>query len=97
MLEVVNGVTALCRASVCAASEASWRDILFKSACWVAELCVSDTNTAAFCCCDNWMSFSVALTAGSGIEAEAVSRGDCATKRLKSGKEKRLKLGKEKW
>jgi hypothetical protein len=33
---------------------------------------------------------------GSGIGAEAVSRGDGATKRLKSGKEKRLKFGIEK-
>jgi len=33
MLEVVNGVTEFCSASVCAASEESWRDILFKSAC----------------------------------------------------------------
>ena len=53
MLEVVNGVTAFCTASTCDASEESWRDILFKSACCVAELCVSDTSTAAFCCCDN--------------------------------------------
>jgi hypothetical protein len=53
MLEVVNGVTEFCRASVCATSEESWRDILLKSACCVAELCVSDTNTAVFCCCDN--------------------------------------------
>lgn len=51
MLEVV--ITAFCRASACAASEESWRDILFKSACWVAELCESDTSTAACCCCDD--------------------------------------------
>jgi len=58
---------------------------------------VSDTNTAAFCCCDNRISFSVALTAGSGIGAEAVSCGDCAAKGMKFGKEKRLKFGKEKF
>ena len=33
MLEVVNGMVAFCRASVCAASEESWRDSLFKSVC----------------------------------------------------------------
>src|SRR4029077_269594 len=55
----------------------------------------SNTNTFAFCCCDNWISFSVALTGGSGMRAGTVPCGDCAVKRLKLGREKPLKFGKE--
>jgi len=57
MLPVVNGAIPLCRAWTCAVSDMSWRDILFKSACWVAEFSVSDTSVVAFCCCDDWISF----------------------------------------
>ena len=52
MLEVVNGVAGFCRLSTCAVSKDSCRNIFFKSACCDAELCVSDANTSAFCCCD---------------------------------------------
>jgi hypothetical protein len=49
MLEVVSGgVTGFCREFTCADSTASCRVIFFKSACWVAEFCVSDANTTAF-------------------------------------------------
>jgi hypothetical protein len=54
MLEVVSGGGAgFCSELTCAVSKESWRVILFKSACWVAEFCVSDTNASAFCCCED--------------------------------------------
>ena len=56
---------------------------------------MSETSTAAFCCCDNSIFFSVALTAGSNFGAEAASCGDRAAKGLKFGKETRSKFGKE--
>ncbi len=54
---------------------------------------MSDTSTAAFCCCDNWILFRVVLT-GSGIGTETVSCEGCAAKRPKFGQEK---FGKEKF
>jgi hypothetical protein len=54
ILEVVSGgVTGFCRELTCTDNKESWRVILFKSACWFAELCVSDANASAFCCCDD--------------------------------------------
>jgi hypothetical protein len=90
MVEVVTGVAAFCMASTRAASEESWSNILFSSARWAMELCVSDSKTAAFscsaaafCCCDDRLSLSVALTVGSGIGTEAVSSRNCSAKRPK--------------
>ncbi len=70
---------------------------------------MSDTNASAFCCCDDWMSLSPALTTGSGTRTGAgagtgagLGGGSAATrwkfggeKRLKSGKDNRSTLGKE--
>ena len=53
MLEVVSGaVTEFCRELTCAVSKESWRVILFKSACWAAEPCMSDISTSECCSCD---------------------------------------------
>ena len=55
--------------------------------CNIAVFCcraaLYSCSAAAFCCWANWISFSAALTTGSGIGAEAVSRENNSAKLLK--------------
>ncbi len=93
MLDVVSGPTAPCRASTCAVSAVSWRDIRFNSVCCVAEPSLSNTKDVAFCCCvdwisrcDDWISRSAALTMGSGCGGGAgLGGGGAAATRAGAG------------